>query len=377
MVSWILYVLAVLGICTIGFSTSVASDLPDPRPSRSPLGRPNYSMMEEQNGLPVVQLAMTSMGGTTQDRTVSLDTQIQVPGGIRLIVFAPHPDDETLAAGGLIQRVRETGGEVRVVFITNGDGYEEGVKRLLRQSQLSANDFIEYGEQRRLEAIQALAALGLHPDEGVFLGFPDSGIDDLLLGHWSGMKPFISAYTRLDHPHYKRSFNRRSRYSASELKTQIDHVLHDFNPDWVVLPDPRDTHPDHYATGVFVLEVLSQLSKKDDLFFADKQFYTYLVHYMDYPSSTAWTQSIKNAGVGGSSFSNGVLSATQWLRLSLTPGELADKQRALSKHETQFLVLGQFLKFFDRPTELFGRLEPLQIQDIHEKCTTQSQRLSS
>src|SRR5512143_3590489 len=48
--------------------------------------------------------------------------ELQVPSHLRLMVFAPHPDDETLGAGGLIQRVLATGGKVRVVFVTNGDG---------------------------------------------------------------------------------------------------------------------------------------------------------------------------------------------------------------------------------------------------------------
>lgn len=47
--------------------------------------------------------------------------------GERLLVVAPHPDDETLAAGGLIQRVLMRGGAVRVVLVTAGDGYIEAV----------------------------------------------------------------------------------------------------------------------------------------------------------------------------------------------------------------------------------------------------------
>ena len=39
----------------------------------------------------------------------------------RLLVFAPHPDDETLATGELIQLARESGASVRVVFGTDGD----------------------------------------------------------------------------------------------------------------------------------------------------------------------------------------------------------------------------------------------------------------
>jgi len=40
--------------------------------------------------------------------------------GERLLVLAPHPDDEVLAAGGLMGRVAREGGEVRVVSLTSG-----------------------------------------------------------------------------------------------------------------------------------------------------------------------------------------------------------------------------------------------------------------
>ncbi|WP_341953556.1 bifunctional PIG-L family deacetylase/class I SAM-dependent methyltransferase [Salinibacterium sp. TMP30] len=40
----------------------------------------------------------------------------------RLIVVAAHPDDETLGAAGLMQRVARAGGDVRVVLATDGEG---------------------------------------------------------------------------------------------------------------------------------------------------------------------------------------------------------------------------------------------------------------
>ena len=53
---------------------------------------------------------------------------LEVPDATRLLVIAPHPDDEVLGAGGLMQRVKASGGTVRVVYLTDGDGYPEGVK---------------------------------------------------------------------------------------------------------------------------------------------------------------------------------------------------------------------------------------------------------
>ena len=46
----------------------------------------------------------------------------------RLLVLSPHPDDETLGAAGLIRRVVKAGGTVRVVLLTSGDAFAEGVE---------------------------------------------------------------------------------------------------------------------------------------------------------------------------------------------------------------------------------------------------------
>jgi len=38
----------------------------------------------------------------------------------KLLVIAPHPDDEVIGCGGLIQKVKKAGGKVYVIFLTNG-----------------------------------------------------------------------------------------------------------------------------------------------------------------------------------------------------------------------------------------------------------------
>ncbi|MFQ3611471.1 MAG: PIG-L family deacetylase, partial [Fimbriimonadales bacterium] len=41
----------------------------------------------------------------------------------RLLIIAPHPDDEVLGCGGLIAEAVRQGSAVRVVAITAGDGF--------------------------------------------------------------------------------------------------------------------------------------------------------------------------------------------------------------------------------------------------------------
>lgn len=38
----------------------------------------------------------------------------------KLFIISPHPDDEVLGCGGLIKRVKDTGGKVYVLFLTTG-----------------------------------------------------------------------------------------------------------------------------------------------------------------------------------------------------------------------------------------------------------------
>lgn len=39
----------------------------------------------------------------------------------RLLVIAPHPDDEVIGCGGLIKKIKDAGGKVFVLFLTVGD----------------------------------------------------------------------------------------------------------------------------------------------------------------------------------------------------------------------------------------------------------------
>jgi LmbE family N-acetylglucosaminyl deacetylase len=80
------------------------------------------------------------------------------------IVIAPHPDDESLACGGLIADACEQGLHAKVVIVSDGAGSHPNSKTY-PPDRLSV--------LREDEAKQAGAELGLKPEDMLFLRLPD------------------------------------------------------------------------------------------------------------------------------------------------------------------------------------------------------------
>ncbi len=77
------------------------------------------------------------------------------------IIISPHPDDETLATGGLIARQRRRAVPVEVVAVTDGD---------------AAYPDQDLAVRRRAEQEQALQILGVDASSITRLGLPDSKV---------------------------------------------------------------------------------------------------------------------------------------------------------------------------------------------------------
>lgn len=80
------------------------------------------------------------------------------------IVIAPHPDDESLACGGLIAEACRQGLRGKVVIVSDGAGSHPNSKAY-PPDRLRA--------LREEEARRACAELGLGPEEALFLGLAD------------------------------------------------------------------------------------------------------------------------------------------------------------------------------------------------------------
>ncbi|OLE66937.1 MAG: hypothetical protein AUG09_05005 [Acidobacteria bacterium 13_1_20CM_2_68_7] len=116
--------------------------------------------------------------------------------GERLLFLAPHPDDETLAAGALLQRTIARGGRARVVFATDGDNNPWTQRLVEGRIRIRPDDSARFGRRRRAEALAALAELGLAADDALFLGLPDQAITDLVIAGDGGAVERLAAALR-------------------------------------------------------------------------------------------------------------------------------------------------------------------------------------
>lgn len=101
---------------------------------------------------------------------------VTIDGRTRLLVVAPHPDDETIATGELIQHVRAAGGTVDILLLTAGDNNPWPQRWLERRLHVGTDDRRRWGLRRRGEVGQALARLGLSDEALHPLELPDLGV---------------------------------------------------------------------------------------------------------------------------------------------------------------------------------------------------------
>src|SRR5580765_8146796 len=129
--------------------------------------------------------------------------------GERLLVLAPHPDDEVIGCGGLVALHLREGRKVHVAVATDG---------------AQAGD----AAQREAESRAALALLGDVTIE--FLRFPD-----------------------------------RELANARALELRLEAILRQWKPDLIAVPSPLEIHPDHLVLS----RVFCDLIARDPSLFAD------------------------------------------------------------------------------------------------------------
>jgi LmbE family N-acetylglucosaminyl deacetylase len=276
---------------------------------------------------------------------------------VRVLVFAPHPDDEVLGAAGLIRRAVEGDGSVRVVFMTSGDGFPAGVTRERHSPHPSAADYRWYARRREKEAVRSLAALGVRRDQIVFLGFPDGGLCPIRRLYRVDRAPYYrSPFTAADRPPRAEAFIRDTEYDVADLEHELRRLIARFRPTLIVVPHWADTHPDHCTTFFFVRDALGNLEEELPGFRPD--LVAYLIHFDGWPDANASALAPPHDFPG----------PARWVKFPLTPGEAALKRDAVARYRTQMDAMAGYLLSFARANELFV-LDPVRLPaDAERRC---------
>lgn len=265
----------------------------------------------------------------------------------RVLVLAPHPDDEVLGAAGAMLAARRAGAAVRVLYLTHGDYNEMASLTYLKKPMLRKPDFIRTGYVREDEAERALVRLGLDPAvDGVFLGYPDLGMLKIWLKHWHDAKPFRDFFSRINKVPYKRDKAYGHYYLGDNVVRDIEKELMAFEPTVVFTTPPFDKHPDHQAAYLYLLVALMNLS--EDLPFP--KIYEYLVHTSHWPQPR---QHRPDAALEPPQHLEGA-EGVSWLRFDVGPADRATKMEALSEYKSQLSYSKNFLESFVRRNELFA-----------------------
>jgi LmbE family N-acetylglucosaminyl deacetylase len=210
----------------------------------------------------------------------------------RVMMFAPHPDDESLAAGVFLQRAAATGAAVRIVYGTDGEKNCWPQRLLERKVRIRDADRLRWGARRRAEALAALQTVGIGLDQVEFLALPDQGVTDLLLA------------------------------GSRETVCQLADTILAWAPTHLLVPSAADTHPDHSGLAVLLRIAFEH--------FLPRYHRISRIEYLIHGESEAFARAAQS--------------------LPQTSVERRTKQRAIACHVTQVaLSRRRFLAYAKRP----------------------------
>jgi LmbE family N-acetylglucosaminyl deacetylase len=279
-------------------------------------------------------------------------------GHSRLLVLAPHCDDETLGAGGLLQAALQRGVQVHVVVATAGDGYLRATIAQFDQPVPTKEDFVRMGEIRQQESLHALARLGVPTSTVSLLTYPERGLTAMWWRNWQSGQPYRSPFTGLNHNTYPNAFHPNAPFSGEAFLGDLRAILQAERPGLIVLPHPNDANIDHHTLSIFTLLAVAMEEQADPTF--RPELLGYLVHYGWYPQPLGlkMQDSLRPP--------RQLQSIGQWTNWWLTEGEEATKLEAVREYSSQERVLRAYLDAFVRRNELFWEVPPIASLGITE-----------
>ncbi|MDO8489202.1 MAG: PIG-L family deacetylase [Candidatus Omnitrophota bacterium] len=263
----------------------------------------------------------------------------------RILVLAPHPDDEAIACAGIIQEALKAQAKVRIVYLTSGDHNELSFIVYEKRITMRQGEFVYMGQVRQKESIKAMEFLGLSKDDLVFLGYPDYGTFEIFCKYWQVKKPFRDRLTRISSVPYKSNPSYGAQYYGESILGDLTNQILDYKPDRIFVSHPSDVNVDHKALYLFLQVALSDLEGK----IPTPAVYPYLVHSVGWPKPRHYHPELElyppDKFIG---------SEIDWLRFDLSFEELDKKYQSILFYKSQTQSAAFYLLSFARENELFG-----------------------
>ena len=264
----------------------------------------------------------------------------------RVLILAPHPDDEVLACGGIIQDCVRLKIPVQVVYFTYGDNNEWSFLIYRKHAVLVPNAVRKMGQIRHDEAVAAAAIMGLGTNQLTFLGYPDFGTLRIWINHWGEAPPAEGMMTHATSVPYANALRPGASYRGQEIVRDLTTVFRSFKPTRIFVSHPADFNVDHRALYCFTQLTLWNLEAE-----MRPQVIPYLVHFPRWPAPRGDHPGLP---LQPPDFFQDDIA---WHKFGLSQELVAGKEKALRAHRSQFEYAAHYLESFMRTNELFGDFE--------------------
>jgi len=272
--------------------------------------------------------------------------------GERVLILAPHPDDEAIACAGVIQQALRAGAKIRIVYLTNGDHNELAFIVYEKRITVRRGEFVHMGQVRQQESIKAMKSLGLSEDDLVFLGYPDYGTFNIFSQYWQAKKPFRDRLTRISNVPYKDNPSYGAAYCGESILNDLSRQILDYKPDKIFVSHPADVNVDHKSLYLFLQVALSDLEGQ----IPKPKIYPYLVHCVGWPQPRHYHPELELYPPN-----KFIDSEINWARANLSFGELDKKYQSILFYKSQTESSAFYLFSFARENELFGDYPVLEL----------------
>jgi LmbE family N-acetylglucosaminyl deacetylase len=242
-------------------------------------------------------------------------------------------------------RALAQGARVSVVWVTGGDAFEMDARLVERRLRPGRTGLQKLGERRVVEAMAAAGRLGIAPADRYLLGYPDRGLQQLMLEHF--FFPYRSRYTGESSVTFANALSPKAPYEGRALDADLRKVIELTAPTYVFVASLLDAHPDHRTSAEFVIRIMGERNELN-------RVYYWIVHGgFDWPRPRGLHRGIDL---------NPPEKARDlpWLRFALTDDEVDRKLEAVQAYRTQTAIMRPFMYAFVRRSEIFTRaaIEP-------------------